>query len=87
MSKTQQLEVLPVTPVTLRQLRKAKRLTLRQLSAMSGIDQGTLSRYERGLCNPKWANSKKLADALNVDVVEVYNAFMFTAALSQHADL
>ena len=38
---------------TIKQYRERNRLTLRQLSFLSGVDAATLNRLERGLGNPR----------------------------------
>jgi transcriptional regulator with XRE-family HTH domain len=47
-------------------LRKAKRLSLKQLSARSGVDAGQISRYERNQTAPSIDSLAALARALDV---------------------
>jgi DNA-binding XRE family transcriptional regulator len=49
-------------------LRIAKGLTQRQLAQLAGIDQGDLSRIERGQANPTMATFEKLARVLDADI-------------------
>lgn len=48
--------------------RLERRLTQKQLAAMSGIDQAEISRIERGQANPTTSTLGALARALDVDV-------------------
>lgn len=53
----------------LKKLRKAKKLTLKQLSIVSGVGQSTISDIEVGKAkNPKIETLNKLADALDVNL-------------------
>lgn len=53
----------------LKKLRKAKKLTLKQLSTLSGVGQSTISDIEVGKAkNPKIETLNKLADALDVNL-------------------
>jgi len=59
-----------VTPVRLRvrELRKAMKLTQDQLADLSGVDQGNISKLERGETKGvDFRTLEKLADALGVD--------------------
>jgi putative transcriptional regulator len=59
-----------VTPVKLRlkELRDAKGLTQDQLAELSGVDQGNISKIERGQTKGvDFLTLEKLADALEVD--------------------
>lgn len=47
-------------------VRKAKKLTLGNLSEMTGISTNYLSRLERGLANPSIGTIKKITDALEI---------------------
>ena len=38
------------------------------LSVASGVNQGNISRYERGLHSPTLKTIKKLADAMNMEL-------------------
>lgn len=51
--------------------RKANRMTLKQLSAESGISAGFLSKIENGLCNPSISVIQKICFALQVSVNEL----------------
>ncbi|WP_162257644.1 helix-turn-helix domain-containing protein, partial [Ligilactobacillus equi] len=52
----------------IKELRKKKGLTLKQLSEKVGISNPTLSRYEKGTRNPKIENWHKLANFFGVTV-------------------
>ena len=48
--------------------RQKSKVTQKQLSVLSGLDQGDISKIERGLSNPTLKTLQKIADALNMDV-------------------
>jgi transcriptional regulator with XRE-family HTH domain len=50
------------------ELRKAKGLTQKQLADLLGLDQATVSNWERGKVMPDSVNQKKLADFFNVSL-------------------
>lgn len=56
----------------LRLKRRARRLTLKGLSARTGIASRTLSRYERRLSTPNLAAALALAVALHASVEELF---------------
>ena len=49
--------------------RKAQGLTQKDISARSGIAQGDISRIEAGLANPSIKTLKRIADALQMEMV------------------
>ena len=49
----------------MRELRKQHKLTQKQLAAVSGINQGEISRIERGQTNPTAATLAALLSPLN----------------------
>lgn len=53
--------------------RNAKNLTVEELSARSGVDNKLIEKYEDNQIRPKYATLNKLADALDVKPVELYN--------------
>lgn len=60
----------------LRQVRKSKGLTLKQVAQSVGISEDLIGKYERGERNPKIETSIKLADYYSVPIeylVEVPN--------------
>jgi transcriptional regulator with XRE-family HTH domain len=56
----------------LRRLRGGARLTLKELSARSGIAASTLSKIENGQLSPTYEKIVLLADGLGVDVAELF---------------
>jgi transcriptional regulator with XRE-family HTH domain len=52
----------------LHQQRKEMKLSLRQVSQMSGLAASTISRIENGLYSPTLDNAQKLAAALNMEL-------------------
>lgn len=50
------------------ELREKHGLTQAQLAALSGIDQGDISRIERGTTSPTARTLQRVADALGADV-------------------
>ena len=54
----------------IKKYRKARKLTMEQLSEKSGINLSTLKKYETDNRNPKLEQLSKIADALEVSVFE-----------------
>ncbi len=52
----------------LRQIRKERGLTLDEFAELLGTSKQALSRYERGLCDPKISQVRKYANLLNMSV-------------------
>lgn len=52
---------------SLRRMRKAKGLSLRQFAALADIDHAMVDRYERGLTNPSLTTIARLAEALGIE--------------------
>lgn len=50
----------------IKQLRKKKKLTQKQLAKLSGLPLLTVGRIERGECSPRLENATKIASALEV---------------------
>ena len=57
----------------LRQLRKEKGISQEELMAATGIHRTYLSEVERGIRNISIMNIDKLAKALNVDTMEMFD--------------
>lgn len=55
---------------TIKKYRKARKLTMKQLSEKSGINLSTLKKYETDNRNPKLEQLSKIAEALEVSVFE-----------------
>lgn len=55
---------------TIKKYRKARKLTMEQLSKKSGINLSTLKKYETDNRNPKLEQLSKIAEALEVSVFE-----------------
>lgn len=64
----------------IRQLRKTRKLTQKQLGELSGIAEPTIRRYELGKLNPKRETLYKIAKALGVHPVEL-SVEIFDSAL------
>lgn len=58
-------------PKKIRKLRKEQGLTLKNLAVRSGISSTYLSQIERGLSNPSIGTLKKIADAMNTNLVSL----------------
>jgi DNA-binding XRE family transcriptional regulator len=56
----------------LRIARSRAGMTLMELEAASGVGASTISKIERGVSQPQAATLRKLADALGVEVDELY---------------
>lgn len=59
---------------TLRGLREARRISLRELARRSGISVNALSQIERGLSSPSVSTLYRLVDALGVPITAVFGA-------------
>lgn len=55
----------------LRQIRKSKGITMKQLGQMVGTAESTISLYERGIHDPDITTLNRLADVLDVSVDEL----------------
>ena len=55
----------------LRQIRKARRMTLEDLETRSGISSSSLSAYERGVGNPSVDTMSRLSGALSVSISQL----------------
>lgn len=58
-------------PAKLRRLRFAAGLTLTELSGRSGVDLGSLSRYENGKRNPSPRSLARLAEAIGCEPIDL----------------
>ncbi len=57
----------------LKALRESKDITQAQLSIDCDFDVSVISRIERGVVNTSLSNLKLIADALKVDMKELFN--------------
>lgn len=57
----------------IRDFRNKKNLSQFDLEAASGIDRGDISRIENGRLDIKFSSIVKLAEALEVEIVELFN--------------
>ncbi|MGA1861598.1 XRE family transcriptional regulator [Deferribacter thermophilus] len=57
----------------IQELRQRKKLTLRQLSKLSGCSLGFLSQVERDLVSPTVSSLKKIADALEISIMHFFD--------------
>jgi transcriptional regulator with XRE-family HTH domain len=55
----------------LKQLREEREITQEELAFEAGITASALSRIERGINNPGWTTVRRLADALDVTLVQL----------------
>ncbi|MFL0269242.1 helix-turn-helix domain-containing protein [Candidatus Clostridium radicumherbarum] len=51
-------------------LRKSKKLTQKQLAEIAGISEISIKKYERNIITPKYSTLEKIANALNVSIIE-----------------
>ena len=59
------------TGTLIRNARKARNLTQKQLGELSGIAEPTIRRYELGKLNPKIETLQKIANALEISIYEL----------------
>ena len=57
--------------MTIRNLRKKRHLTQKELSIMSDIGRASIARYENGTRSPSMATAKRLAIALGCTIDEL----------------
>jgi transcriptional regulator with XRE-family HTH domain len=55
-----------------RQLRRARRLTLRQLAATAGVTESFLSQVERDVASPSIASVQRIAHALGLSIAQLF---------------
>lgn len=55
----------------IKKVRKAKKMTQKQLSERCGIADSNIRKYENGKQFPKWETLERIAAALEVDVFEL----------------
>jgi HTH-type transcriptional regulator, competence development regulator len=56
-----------------KEIRKHKNLGQEDLQAATGINHSKLSKIERGLINVEFNTIARLADALNVEIMDLFN--------------
>ncbi|EGT0423310.1 helix-turn-helix transcriptional regulator, partial [Salmonella enterica] len=57
----------------IRELRKARKMTITQLAALTDWDVGNISRLERGMQGYSAQSIQKIAEALQVPVSELFS--------------
>jgi transcriptional regulator with XRE-family HTH domain len=55
----------------LKQLREEREITQEELAFEAGITASALSRIERGINNPGWMTVRRIAEALDVTLVQL----------------
>ena len=68
-------DVLEALAESLCTMRKSVGMTQVQLAKKTGIDQGDISKIERGLANPSVSTLKRLADGMGVCLQVAFTAF------------
>ena len=58
--------------ILLKEIRKEKNITLDELSKMTGMSKGHLSKIERRETEPTITSLARIALALNVDITKLY---------------
>lgn len=58
--------------IRIKLLRKQYALSLEQLAVMTGLTKSYLSKVERGIANPSISTSLKIAEALGVEVTDLF---------------
>jgi len=58
--------------ILIRKVREEKNISIRRLSAMTGMSQGHISRIENGETMPTVLSIERIAIALRVDSKELY---------------
>lgn len=57
----------------IKRIRKEKGLTQKALGKLCGINEATIRKYELGKLNPKIETVQRIANALNVSVLDILN--------------
>ena len=57
----------------IREIRKARGLTLQELSALTGIDTSRLSKFERGLVDITVGQLREIAKSLGISIEEFFD--------------
>lgn len=58
----------------IKQIRKQKNLTQLEIEVISGIDRGQISKIEAGLRNLELSTLIRIADALNIEISELFKS-------------
>ena len=56
----------------MRELRRAKGLTMKQVADKANVSEAAVSLYERGLRNPNLSTAHRIAEVLNCTVDELF---------------
>jgi transcriptional regulator with XRE-family HTH domain len=64
----------PAFACAIRILREDQKLTQEDVAYDAGITPGTLSRIEGGRANPTWTTVERIAEALDVSLVDLAQA-------------
>lgn len=67
-------------------VRKLAGMTQKELGERAGIDPSTIRKYESGRLNPKFETVKKIADALEISLAELYTEEYFLAPPTSEED-
>lgn len=57
----------------MREIRKHKKLTTLDLHAATGINHSKISKIERGLINVEFYTIARIAEALEVEIMDLFN--------------
>lgn len=57
----------------MREIRKHKKLTLKDLEATTGMQNSKISRIENGLTNVEFFTIVRMAEALGVEVMDLFD--------------
>ncbi len=66
-------------------IRKAKGMTLSEVEAQSGITASTISKIEKGVISPSYANLIRLSKGLGVDIVELVSEELHQTAKTRRS--
>jgi Predicted transcriptional regulator with C-terminal CBS domains len=61
----------PALASVLKRLREERDVTQEELAYAAGLTASALSRIERGLNSPGWMTLRRIADALDVTLIEL----------------
>ena len=67
----QRFEPQPGLGRALKQLRKARRLTQKEVAVAAGLEPAWLSHIESGRNNPAWGTVRRIASAIGVTMAEL----------------
>lgn len=70
----------------IRQVRRARQVTLKDAATAAGVSESFLSQVERGMANPSVASLRRIADALDTPIAHLFSGAQSDGMLVRAAD-